>query len=210
MDAAAYSSFSSHFDTMVCIAHHLLNIFRRLFSTPSHGWGKLHKGIGVLFLIYGILTLVGAAQGNSNLLQPLKPSTEAQPVALNSTHLFTRVKNLNDVQQAILLAKKQNKPIVLDFYADWCVTCQEMERTTFRDAAVRTMLNDFVALQADVTANDENDRQLMQHFHVIAPPTLLFFNHNGKLLSNFTLVGKVSAQQFLAYLKSVYNSPGRP
>ncbi len=173
-----------------------------LSTTPEHGWGKLWKGCGWLFFIYGVLLLVGAAQGANNPLQPLTThkfiSSSAQP----SQPLFTQVNTLDAVQQAITNAKNQKKPVLLDFYADWCVSCQEMEHGLWQDANVRQQLGKVVALQANITANDAQDKTLMANFKIIAPPTVLFFNAQGQWLSTLTLVGKPSTEEFLAHLSA--------
>lgn len=167
-----------------------------LSTTPSHGFGKLWKGLGLVLLTYGILLGIGAAQGNGSLLQPLSFSNSAP----KKTTLFTPVKTIADVEAALIRAQSLNKPVLLDFYATWCESCREMEITTFEDPKVIARLNDFVVLRADVTANDAIDKELMQYFQVIAPPTFLLFDQEGQLLKNATRAGKLNVEEFLAYL----------
>ncbi len=177
-----------------------------LSTTPESGWGKLWKGCGLISLVYGTLMLVGVALGNSNPLQPLqinRTNIGVPGTSSNQGQLFTRVANLASVQQAIAVAKQQHRPVVLDFYADWCISCKEMERATLQDPQVRTALQQVVALQADITANNYEDKALMQHFQVIAPPTMLFFDANGQWLPNLTLVGKIDAPELRAQLDSL-------
>lgn len=170
-----------------------------LSPTPLNGWGKLWKGVGFVILLYGFLLAVGAAQGNGNLLQPLSFSASASQASLSSSH--TTVKNLSELEAALANAKTLKKPVLLDFYADWCVACKEMEASTFKDAKVKNALSQFVVLRADVTANDADNRALMQRFKVIAPPTFLFFDAQGKELHHLTRVGKVEAEEFLEGLR---------
>ncbi|HVV68016.1 MAG TPA: protein-disulfide reductase DsbD [Gammaproteobacteria bacterium] len=173
-----------------------------LSPTVNHGWGKLWKGLGLVFLVYGILMMVGVAEGNDD---PFKPLTLTAKAAISGTNeaLFTRIKSLDDLNHAVLEAKSQHKPVFLDFYADWCLSCQEMKRYTFKDPAVLAALKPFVVLQADVTANDAVDKTLMQHFQVIAPPTLLFFNPQGEQMKNATLVGKIDSKILIQHLQQV-------
>lgn len=170
-----------------------------LSLTPSDGWGKLWKGVGLLFLTYGILLAIGAAQGNSNPLQPI--SATFNTASTQNTLSFTPVKSLADVEAALARAKSENKRVLLDFHAAWCIACQEMELSTFKDPKVVAALNNFILLKADITANDVIDKQLMQHFQVIAPPTFLLFDGEGKLSENSKRVGKLNAEEFLAYIK---------
>jgi len=169
-----------------------------LSPTPLHGWGKLRKGVGVVILLYGFLLAAGAAQGNSNPLQPLSFSANT----VRSSIASVPVKSLTAMQTALMDAKALNKPVLVDFYADWCVSCKEMENTIFKDAAVIAALNDFVVLKADITANDVDNKILMQHFQVIAPPTFLLFDAKGQQLKNMTRVGKMDTEAFLNYLKA--------
>jgi thiol:disulfide interchange protein DsbD len=170
-----------------------------LSPTPPHGWGKLFKGIGFVMLLYGFLLAAGAAQGNGNLLQPLSFSVNTT----QNTASFAPVKNLSELQAALTQAKILKKPVLVDFYADWCLSCREMENTTFKDAAVIAALNNFVVLKADITANDAGNKILMQHFQVIAPPTFLLFDSQGEQIKNLTRVGKIDTPAFLDYLKQV-------
>jgi len=172
-------------------------------ATSEQNWHKLWKGIGLVLFTYGILLLIGATQGNSNPLQPISINAKASSEAAKANTLFTQVQNTEQVQQAINLAKAQKKPVMLDFYADWCISCKEMEQTTFKDSAVQTAMADFITLQANVTKNDANDKNLLENFGVIAPPTMLFFDTNGKALTQLTLVGKTDANEFVAHLKEV-------
>lgn len=178
-----------------------------LSKTPASGWGKLWKGSGLIFLIYGGLLLVGAAQGNTNVFQPLTNFSAATAATSSQHTLFTRIDNAYQLQKSIALAKAQGKPIMLDFYADWCIACKEMEQTTFKDPTVTKLLSThFVTLQIDITQNNAQDKKFMQQFGVIAPPTLIFINAEGKWLKNLTLVGKMNAADLLTHLKNILQS----
>ena len=164
----------------------------------AHGapaWRTLVKGLGLVLLIYGILLLVGVAAGGRDPWQPLRG---IRLVAAAATELpesgFRPVKTVADVKQAVQAANGQ--PVVLDFYADWCVTCRELERETFADSSVRATLAQITALQADVTANNDDDQALLRQFGIVGPPALLFFGPDGKERSEYRIVGFVDAAQF--------------
>lgn len=177
-------------------------IYLGAFAPYSHqGWHKLWKGLGLITFSYGILMLVGVAQGSINPLKPLEflnysREVNASDVSNKMTDPFTRIQS-DQVQSMLAQAALEHRPVVLDFYADWCVSCKEMEQTTFKEPKVIHALKNTRALQVDVTAHDVRDKNLMQTFQVIAPPTLLFFNAEGQWLSDLTLVGKVEADKLI-------------
>jgi thiol:disulfide interchange protein DsbD len=170
----------------------------------STGWQKLWKGLGFVMLIYGVLLVFGAAQGNSDPFKPLAFSPfSAESHAETADLNFQPVKTVADLQQALILAKQQNRPVLLDFYADWCTSCRIMAKQTFADPRVQKALSHFIVLQANVTDNNENDQALLQQFGVVAPPTILFYNLNGEELSNLRVVGEMDPEQFLKVLQEV-------
>ncbi|RUM91652.1 MAG: protein-disulfide reductase DsbD [Thiomicrospira sp.] len=139
------------------------------------GWHKFAKSIGVIFLIYGMVILIGLAGGSKNVLQPLTvfqssgTSTNSQTEHLN----FKTIRTLAELKQEVA----KGNPVMLDFYADWCISCKEMEKFTFSDPGVQSALANVTLLKADVTANNANDKELMKAFNIIGPPAILFFNH---------------------------------
>ncbi|MGB0845208.1 MAG: protein-disulfide reductase DsbD [Thiolinea sp.] len=179
-------------------------IFMGALSTLSEavsGWTKLWKGLGIMLLIHGALLMVGAATGGNDVFQPLKGIMNGAAGASVQKLPFRMVKGLDELQQAIDQAK--GKPIMLDFYADWCVYCKDMEKNTFPDPAVRRALDDFVLLKADVTENDDVDKALQKHFKVIAPPAILFFGRDGQEIENLRLVGFMGPQAFASHVGKV-------
>ena len=171
----------------------------------ASGWRKLWKGLGVFLLVYGILMLVGAAAGGKDTLQPLRGlgpgggGFEAQHAA------FKRVKTVADLDREIATAGAAGKPVMLDFYADWCVSCKEMERYTFSDPAVIAEMDRFVLLQADVTANDDQDQALMQgRFGIPGPPAILFFDPEGRELRGYRVIGFEPASEFANHLRKAF------
>src|SRR5262249_10361796 len=110
---------------------------------------------------------------------------------------FKRVKSVADVERELAAAKAAGQPAMLDFYADWCVSCKEMEKFTFTNGNVRAALAPFLLLQADVTANDEVDQALMQRYRIIAPPDTLFFGRDGAEKRELQLTGPEDADKFV-------------
>lgn len=170
-------------------------------AQQANGWHKLRKGLGLLMLLVGIAYLVGALSGARDLLRPLdsvcavcKADTQTSaPLA------FTRITGLADLQQRV--AKANGQIVMLDFYADWCVSCKEMERLTFTDPAVQSRLKSAILLQADVTQNSAEDKELLKKFGLYGPPGLLFFDVQGKELADFRVVGYQDAEKFLNSLQ---------
>jgi thiol:disulfide interchange protein DsbD len=170
----------------------------RQLSIEASGWDRLWKGLGLVMLIYGALMLVGVATGGRDTVQPLRglgfsASGEAQSGELR----FKRIKSLSDLEREVTAASALGQPVMLDFYADWCVSCKEMERYTFSDPAVHRALKDFVLLQADVTANDETDQALLQeHFGLPGPPAIIFYARDGSEQRAFRVIGFMNAAEF--------------
>lgn len=176
----------------------------------SSGWKKLWKGIGVLLLIYGIIILLGLASGNRNIFQPLKGlnysmGTTAGTVT-QAEHLdFIQIKGVDGLNTELAKASAAGKPVMLDFYADWCVSCKEMEALTFADPAVQAALDGVVLLQADVTPNDDKDTELYRHFGIIGPPSIMFFGADGKERRNYRVVGYMPAEKFSQHVSRALN-----
>jgi thiol:disulfide interchange protein DsbD len=173
--------------------------------TPaSSGWRKLWKGLGVVLLVYGALMLLGVAAGGKDTVQPLRGLAVGGGSGAVAEAAFTRIKTVDDLDRELAKAGALGKPVMLDFYADWCVTCKELERYTFSDPAVIAELGRFVLLKADVTANDAADQALMQgRFGLPGPPAILFFATSGAELKGYRLVGFKSAKDFVAHLRQV-------
>jgi len=150
----------------------------------------------------GALLLVGAASGSKDALQPLQGLVTGNTGAAAAKTLpFKRIKTIADLNQEVAAAGSQGKSVMLDFYADWCVSCKEMEKYTFSDPGVQQLLSNVVLLQADVTANDVQDKALLKHLGLIGPPSILFFGPDGTERSNARVVGFMSAEEFLAHIR---------
>jgi len=173
----------------------------------ASGWRKLWKGAGLLLLVYGIVLIIGLASGGRDVFHPLKGITlSGGSTSEQAAHLpFKQIKGVDGLNVALAEARSQGKTVMLDFYADWCVSCKEMEVLTFTDSGVQQALANTVLLQADVTPNDEQDKALYKHFGIIGPPSIMFFDKNGNERKNFRVVGFVPADEFSAHVKQALN-----
>lgn len=167
----------------------------------SHPWMRFWKGIGIMLLILGIAMLIGAVSGAKSPLQPLAGLSLSSNKPVESHLPFIRVKNTAELDARIDNA--QGNIVMLDFYADWCTACKEMDLLTFSDPAVQTALKDAVLLQADVTANTPEDLALLQRFNLFGPPGIIFFNRSGQEIKTIRVIGYEDASRFLATVQRV-------
>ena len=178
--------------------------------TGSSGSRKFLKGIGIISLLLGIALLVGVLSGGRDILQPLD-KLNLTSISGNNTnktniteskHLpFQRVSSLTELNKRI--AESQNKYVMLDFYADWCISCKEMERFTFTDPEVKNRLGDVVLLQVDVTEGTADDEALLKYFKLFGPPGILFFDPDGREIYDARTIGYQNTEEFLAILNAV-------
>jgi len=184
---------------------------RALDALPedASGWRRLWKGLGIAMLIYGVILIIGATTGGRDPLNPLRnlnaTVTDAGSGAVTARHLqFQRIKTVADFNQALQNSSAAGKPVMLDFYADWCTYCLKMEDYTFSDPRVQAALAGTTLLQADVTANDSEDLALLNHFKLFAPPAILFFGLDGQERDQYRMIGFMSADEFLAHLQKAF------
>jgi thiol:disulfide interchange protein DsbD len=169
------------------------------------GWRKLWKGFGIILLVYGILQLIGVASGNYDRFQPLKfQNLMSSSHAASGETQFKRIKGMEALQQE--LAQARDKIVMLDFYADWCVSCKEMETLTFNDPSVQQALKNVILLQTDVTANDAQDKALYKQFNLFGPPAILFFKQQQEQQAA-RIIGFMPAAEFRQHLSKITGSP---
>ena len=173
-------------------------------ADKASGWQKLAKGLGVVLLIYGLILMVGATSGATNPLKPLENlSINRQASTQHHGLPFKPIKNLQQLNAALAHAAENKQRVMLDFYADWCISCKEMDRYTFSDPKVQNALKDTVLLQADVTKNDDQDKALLKAFALIGPPAILFFQTDSVELSRHRVVGYMPSDLFLQQLRKI-------
>jgi len=169
----------------------------------SSGWRKLWKGLGLMMLAYGLLLLIGFSLGNSNPLKPLQGLGVTTAQAAEPGLAFERVASLAALETRIKQAAANRQPVMLDFYADWCISCKEMETYTFADPGVKKSLNGFVRLQVDVTNNTDDDKALLEKFSLIGPPAILFFGSDSQEKIANRVIGYQDAETFIKSLQRV-------
>lgn len=168
---------------------------------------KMGKGFGFLAIIYGVILLLGSLTGGTNPLQPLASVNLGGGATANEQHElpFQRIKSVDDLDREIAKASASGKTALLDFYADWCVSCLEMEAYTFSDSDVQAALSNTVWLQADVTDNDPIDQELLNRFGVFGPPTIIFFGEDGQQRHGYEVVGYMKAEAFAAHVRQAFS-----
>ncbi len=173
---------------------------------PQHakGWARFWKGVGVVALITGLGLLLGALGGSRDILQPLSVyqgvaagGGNTQAVQAQTGLAFDKVKDNAELDARLAQAKAEGKTVMLDFYADWCVSCKEMERFTFSDAKVQARLQSVVKLKADVTGNSDADKALLQRFGLFGPPGIIFWDAQGQQAEH-KVIGYEESSKFLA------------
>ncbi|MCG7328966.1 protein-disulfide reductase DsbD [Achromobacter sp. ACRQX] len=183
-------------------------VMLRAFDALPQGAGAgrmFGKGLGLLLALAAAAWLVGAASGGRDVLQPLShlaargDAPAAGAAAAGEVH-FTRVRS--NAELDALLAQS-TRPVMLDFYAEWCVSCREMERFTFTDPGVAQRMAGMVLVQADVTANNADDRALLKRFRLFGPPGIMFFEPGGKEIADARVVGFQDAKRFTESLDRV-------
>jgi thiol:disulfide interchange protein DsbD len=160
------------------------------------GWWRLWKALGIAALVIGIALLVGALSGSRDPLRPLAALTQSSETARTPLP-WQRVASLGELTEKL---KTAGKPVMLDFYADWCVSCKEMESFTFSDPRVRAQLDGMLLLQADVTANSDADRALLKRFSLFGPPGTIFFDAQGREIRGLRVIGYQNPERFLRTL----------
>jgi thiol:disulfide interchange protein DsbD len=166
---------------------------------------NLMRAVGVAAGIYGVVLLAGAQLGSTNPLAPIPQFAEKQ------TQLdFKRFKTVADLEREVAAASAAGKAVMVDFYADWCISCLEMEHKSFSQPEVQAALKDVVLLQADVTKNDDEDKALYVHFGIVGPPTIAFYGADGVERRNFRVVGFMKAAEFAAVIRQAVAPATKP
>lgn len=164
-----------------------------------HRGGLVAKGFALMFAVLGLMQLVGVSTGARDVYAPIAHLVGEQIHGVT----FARVKSVAELDAA--LAQSKGKLVMLDFYADWCVSCKEMEKLTFTVPEVKARLDDMLLLQVDVTANNQDDKELLKRFNLFGPPGIIFFDGQGQEIQGGRVIGYQNADKFLNSLKQVAN-----
>ncbi|MGB0722014.1 MAG: protein-disulfide reductase DsbD [Gammaproteobacteria bacterium] len=185
--------------TLFIVSGIYMGAFESLAEGHS-GWRKLWKGLGLVMVFWGAITLIGAATGGRDVTNPLHRLMAAQGAGGGgeaSAHVsFKRIKTVEDLQSEIAAANARGQAVMLDFYADWCTYCITLEDYVFPHPQVRAALTGVHLIQADVTANDDDDRALMNHVDIFAPPAILFYGLDGQERRDYRVVGAIEPEDF--------------
>ncbi|SOB75896.1 thiol:disulfide interchange protein DsbD [Marinobacter sp. LV10R510-11A] len=169
----------------------------------------LMSSTGAVITLWGALMVIGAAAGGTQLWQPLATlagSGNATPAASKAHARFDSFKSVNDLNRAVESAGSKGQWTLVDFYADWCISCKVIEKEVFGDPEIVEALSDMQLLRADVTANDKLDQELMRKLQVVGPPTILIIGPDGQEYRAQRTIGEVSARQFLNRLAAARQS----
>ncbi|WP_281247524.1 protein-disulfide reductase DsbD [Vreelandella utahensis] len=172
----------------------------------GEGWPRTRKGIGVVLVLVAAMLLAGAMAGASDPLRPLAPFHAASSGVGGSDlpeEPFERISDAGRIEAHLEQASEAGKPVILDFYADWCISCKIMERQVFDTEPVLEAMADFERLQVDVTDNTAADQALLDRFNLFGPPTVLFFNGQGEELKQARILGEMDQDEFLEHLERV-------
>ena len=171
----------------------------------GHGWHRFWKGVGLILLVYGAALLIGVLSGNRSLLYPLQGVVGGGALAQQQRAElpFTTVKTESELDAILDQARAANQPVMLDFYADWCISCIELEYVTFSDEDVQRSLEPFRLVKLDLTEHNDEARALYKRFGLSGPPALVFYDAGGELRPELTLIGVIDPKDFVAQTERV-------
>ncbi len=184
-------------------------VYLGALESATSGWQKLWKALGLMLLAWGLFLLLAVASSGKSALTPLAHLVSGQVVmqtggqATAAHPVFTRVSNMTELNDALAKAQDQQKSVMLDFYADWCVSCKEMEAFTFSDVAVAAQMAGLILLQVDMTDNTAEHKQLLKTFGLVGPPAILFFDPQGQEVRSARVIGFMKAPAFLQQLQKL-------
>lgn len=187
--------------TLALWAALLLAMAVHLASLRPKGWTVFTRYCGVLLGVWGSIMLLGAASGGSDPWQPLRHLQGSANLGTSSTVESVRIADPQLLKQEMGQAQANGQWVLLDFYADWCISCKVMERTVFGEPQVQAAIADMRFLQPDVTDNTASQQALLKEYGIIGPPTILFINPQGQEVRSARITGEVNASEFLEYLQ---------
>jgi len=184
------------------------------FDAARAGWERTRKGLGLVMFAYGLALLAGAVSGADDPMKPLAPFTASAPMIAGESvrqadHAgFKRLESPDDIRDEIRQAGREGTPVMLDFYADWCISCKVMERNVFSDGNVIQALAPYKLLQLDMTDNTPAQQALLEELGLFGPPAILFYGNNGTEIETGRVLGEMDREQFLSHLENLDLSGG--
>jgi len=171
------------------------------FEAAKMGWSRTLKGLGLILAFYSALLIIGALSGAHD---PLKPLDKLMPTSYGSESAlinrdkvaFNKINNLSGLDTELAKAKELGKPVMVDFYADWCISCIVMENNVFPLPEIKSKLAQFHLVKADVTPNTQENQDLLNAFGLFGPPSILFFDQNSQEIKNLRIVGEINKSAF--------------
>ncbi len=165
-------------------------------------WQRLHKGLGLMMMFYGGVLIYAAVSGGGTVLAPFNKRILSNNLT-TETLPFVYIANISELNEQLQQSKLEGKSVMLDFYADWCVECKQMEAHTFSKPSVQDILQDINLLKADVTENNDTDKILLKHFGLFGPPAIIFFNQQSEEIKSHRLIGFSKPENFIKHIKQV-------
>jgi len=176
-------------------------VYMGALNAVAAGWPRLWKGVGLVFVVYGVVLLVGASAGGQSLLQPLRGIVPQGGEMAQTAPEFREVRGMDGLRSALAEARSAERAVMVDFSAEWCISCKELEAFTYPDPSVQAALGDALLLRVDVTEYDDLDREVLERFSVFGPPAILFFGPDGVERRGYRVVGYVDAERFAAQVR---------
>ena len=174
-------------------------------------WRIVWRSGAYMLLIWGATLLVGAALGATDPLKPLDIVTRSSLASSQQATYshFKTIHSLAELEENLIRAQQENKKVLVDFYADWCIACVEMAHDTFASPQVAAALKPVLLLQADITDNTEQSQALLKRFGLFGPPSVLFFNADGQEVRTLRVMGSMGAQRFIEHIKPLVQTTGQ-
>ena len=189
------------------------SVYLGLLEPANHGWQRIQKAFALVMTIYGAFLLAGATQNQSDIFHPFGVvNNNTLPASISSTQTssqnkefiqFEKIKTISDLNQSIESAKQNKKFTMVEFYADWCTYCKDIEKNVFTDPKVQSILKNFNNLKVDLTHKSSEDEVIKKELSVFAPPTIIFYDQNGEEIKDLRIVGNISSEDFYSVLKSL-------